>query len=149
MFKHAHGPFISYGTSNIHASTYYLFLCFMCCSLEPLSIITCNDVLQFPTTRHYHSSSITTTCVTQPMSLRCNTSLVPMPLRPMPHGFPTTLGFNVICHYGLCQYGPSHSTYVTQTYIFTWVWLVLYVTKVYANKASHVSLNICHSCLGH
>jgi hypothetical protein len=44
------------------------------------------------------------TCVTQPMSLRCNTSLVPMPLRPMPYGFPTTLGHIVICHYGLCQH---------------------------------------------
>jgi hypothetical protein len=29
------------------------------------------------------------------MSLRCNTSLVPMPLRPMPHGFPTTFGLIV------------------------------------------------------
>jgi hypothetical protein len=29
------------------------------------------------------------------MSLRCNTSLVPMPLRPMLHGFPTTFGLIV------------------------------------------------------
>ncbi len=40
---------------------------------------------------------ITMTCVTQPMSLTCNTSLVPMP-----HGFPTTFGVIVICHHGLC-----------------------------------------------
>ncbi len=34
----------------------------------------------------------------QPISLRCNTSLVPMP-----HGFLITLGLIVTCHYGLCQ----------------------------------------------
>jgi hypothetical protein len=38
------------------------------------------------------------------MSLRCNTSLVPMPLRPMPYGFPNSLGHIVICHSGLCQH---------------------------------------------
>ncbi len=52
MFKHAHGPLRSYGTFVIQAYTFHLFLHLMCCSFEPLSITTCNDIVKLPPTRH-------------------------------------------------------------------------------------------------
>jgi len=53
MFEHVHGPFKSNDTFNIHARTFHLFLRFVCCSFEPLSITTCSGILKLPTTRHY------------------------------------------------------------------------------------------------
>ncbi len=53
MFEHAHGPFKSNGTFNIHTCAFHLFLHFVCCSFEPLLITTCSGILELPTTRHY------------------------------------------------------------------------------------------------
>jgi hypothetical protein len=53
MLKHAHGHFRLDGTFVIHACTFFLFYHLMCCSIQPLSITTCNNVLKFPTIKHY------------------------------------------------------------------------------------------------
>ncbi len=52
VFKHAHGPFKSDGTYVIQAYTFHLFLHLMCCSFEPLSITTCDDILELPPIGH-------------------------------------------------------------------------------------------------
>jgi hypothetical protein len=46
VLKHALGH---YGTFVIHACTFLLFLCFMCCSFQNFSIAICNEVLKLPT----------------------------------------------------------------------------------------------------
>jgi len=56
MFEHAHGPFKLNGTFNIPISTFHLFLHFLCCSFEPLSITTCNGILELPTSIQYIES---------------------------------------------------------------------------------------------
>ncbi len=53
MFEHAYELFKSKCTFNIQACTFHLFLCFVCCSFQPLSITTCSGILKLPTTRHY------------------------------------------------------------------------------------------------
>ncbi len=52
MFEHAHGPFKSNGTLNIHTCTFHLFFCFTCCSFKPLLITTCCGILELLIIKH-------------------------------------------------------------------------------------------------